>query len=151
MSLPGVPPDQLAMAQMVGQKYGVDPLMLLAIAKHETGYGTLGAGREGYTLGWLDQNSLGPQAQYEATARKLGRLGQGSPASIPDIQQWYAPVGAGNDPTGLNQNWISGVQAAYQDLANQVSAGGGTPLAPEEPKTKEEDSSSSEESPSPSP
>jgi hypothetical protein len=31
---------------------GADPYLLAAIAQHETAFGTLGAGREGYTLGY---------------------------------------------------------------------------------------------------
>jgi hypothetical protein len=40
-----------------GQKHGVDPLLLLAIAGHETGYGTLGIGANGMLgVGAYDHN-----------------------------------------------------------------------------------------------
>lgn len=37
--------------------------------------------------------------------------------SIEQIQQKYAPVGAGNDPRGLNNYWVSGVRGYYKKLS----------------------------------
>lgn len=36
----------------VAEEKGVDPYLLAAIAQHETGFGTLGAGRDGFALGY---------------------------------------------------------------------------------------------------
>lgn len=36
--------------------------------------------------------------------------------SIASIQQKYAPVGADNDPYGLNSDWINGVSNFYRSL-----------------------------------
>ncbi len=34
--------------------------------------------------------------------------------TIEQIQKKYAPVGAANDPNGLNKNWINGVNKYYK-------------------------------------
>ena len=33
----------------------------------------------------------------------------------------YCPVGAENDPKGLNQYWVSGVTSIYNSLLNSVN------------------------------
>lgn len=35
---------------------------------------------------------------------------------IEKIQSKYAPINANNDPTGLNNNWVSGVTYFYNQL-----------------------------------
>jgi hypothetical protein len=45
----------------------------------------------------------------------------------------YAPKGAANDPTGLNNNWLSGVNKFYSELATKE-----TPLANAEQDNKPE-------------
>lgn len=57
-----------------------------------------------------------PEAGIEAVAKLLS-----SPRykgkSIGQIGAIYAPVGASNDPTGLNNNWVKAVQALYNQYA----------------------------------
>ena len=36
--------------------------------------------------------------------------------TIEKIQPKYAPVSAANDPYGLNEFWVSGVRAFYNDI-----------------------------------
>lgn len=47
-----VPPKFWSQSVAVGEKYGVDPYLLMAIGKHETAYGTLGLGRKGLSMGY---------------------------------------------------------------------------------------------------
>lgn len=122
-SYQGAPQDQVALAQKYGQQYGVDPGVLLALAKHETDYGTKGAGQQGYTLGFGIDNSAGYERpeyagvenQYSNTARRLSEKGVDS---IDDITEgrasWYAP----GPQSGA---WASGVGSAYESLAPQLS------------------------------
>lgn len=102
------------------QRYGVNPDLLAAIAMHETGNGTSRAVRENNNPGGL----MNPRTNWStlqrfstlegginAMARNLknGYIDKGL-TTIPQIQQKYAPVGAANDPRGLNGHWVSGVQ-----------------------------------------
>ena len=45
-------------------------------------------------------------------------LGKGL-SSISDIGAKYAPIGASNDPTGLNNYWVNGVTQYYNQLRTQ--------------------------------
>lgn len=38
--------------------------------------------------------------------------------TIPQIQKKYAPLGANNDPTNLNSNWVNGVTKYYKSLSS---------------------------------
>ena len=118
----GAPPDQVALAQKYGQQYGVDPGVLLAIAKHETQFGEAGLGRKGLTLGYGAFDSgptmkwAGPENQYRAGAERLSEWGV---KGINDITGGKAASWA-TDP-----NWEKGIASAYQALAPQL----GTPAA----------------------
>lgn len=128
----GAPPDAVALAQKYGAEFGVDPTLLLAVAKHETGFGTKGLGREGYDLGYgaTDSGNLsqyaGRENQYREGAEWMNKRG------IDDISDIAAGKAAdwATDP-----NWEQGIGRAYQDLAGQLSepqpqqAQGGEPRA----------------------
>ncbi|MFD2330091.1 glucosaminidase domain-containing protein [Cohnella sp. GCM10020058] len=101
--------------QAAAKKYGIDARLLTAIAMHETGNGTSSAAKNKYNVGgMMGRNGLmsfdSLAAGIDAMASNLKRLyyDQGL-TTIEQIQRKYAPVGAANDPTGLNKNWISGV------------------------------------------
>jgi len=98
-----------------GQKFDLNPLFLAAIAQHETGNGTSRAIQEKNNVaGMMGPNGLRTygtmQESIEAMASNLRRnyLNQGL-SSISQIGAKYAPVGASNDPTGLNNHWVTGV------------------------------------------
>lgn len=98
-----------------GQKFDLNPLFLASIAMHETGNGTSKAIREKNNVaGMMGPNGLRSYAtmqdSIEAMASNLRRnyLNQGL-TTITQIGNKYAPVGASNDPTGLNNHWVSGV------------------------------------------
>lgn len=108
----------------VGKKYGIDPNLLAAIAIHETGNGTSPAIKNKNNVGgMMGKNGLMTFGSIEegidAMASNLRRnyINQGL-TTIPQIQRKYAPIGANNDPTGLNNHWISGVSKYYKNLSS---------------------------------
>ncbi len=107
-----------------GQAVGLDPRALVAIAAHETLLET-------YPPAQLIHNpfGLGPGWTFHSerdaivtAARTLrdGYLSQGL-VLIPSIGAKWAPLGALNDPGGLNQNWDSGVSTYYTALGGDPS------------------------------
>ena len=36
--------------------------------------------------------------------------------TLDKIQKKYCPIGAKNDPTGLNKNWLNGVNKMYEEF-----------------------------------
>lgn len=98
-----------------GEQYNVDPALLTAIAQHETGNGKSRAAIEKNNIaGMMGRNGLKAYASVEESimdmARNLSKnyLGQGL-TTLGEIGAKYAPVGASNDPTGLNNHWVTGV------------------------------------------
>lgn len=107
-----------------GQKHNIDPALLTAIAQHETGNGASRAAMEKNNVaGMMGKNGLKSYGSVEESimdmARNLSKnyLGQGF-SSISQIAAKYAPVGATNDPTNLNNHWVSGVTR----FINQIKA-----------------------------
>jgi hypothetical protein len=99
---------------------GLDPRLLVAIAGSETGFGTYGPAQ-------LIHNpfGMGPGIEYPTWADAIHAAalnlasdvyrGAGK-VTIPQIGGTWAPVGAGNDPSNLNVNWISVVSRLYAEL-----------------------------------
>ncbi len=112
-----------------GAKYGVDPALLAAISMHETANGKSSAFRNKNNAMGVS-NASGPiqmgsvEASIEKMANLLGKgINQGkgpyaNAKSIEDIAKRYAPIGAGNDPRGLNKYWTSGVSSNYEKLSS---------------------------------
>jgi hypothetical protein len=105
-----------------GQRYNVDPALLAAIAQHETGNGTSKAAAiKNNIAGMMGKNGLKSYATIEESimdmARNLSKnyLGAGL-TTISKIAGKYAPVGADNDPTNLNNHWVSGVSKFFSQL-----------------------------------
>lgn len=98
---------------------GLDPRALVAIAAHETMLATYGpAARIHNPFG------LGPNWEFASYGDAIARaartldslyLGQGL-VGIPEIGAKWAPIGASNDPGGLNQHWANGVGTFYRAL-----------------------------------
>jgi hypothetical protein len=115
-----------------GAKYGVDPRVLAAISMHETGNGTSNAFRNKNNAMGVSNNS-GPvdTGTVEASIDKMaallaaGQQGKGPYAgktTIDQIAGTYAPVGAENDPRGLNSSWTTGVSKHLQQLGGNPAA-----------------------------
>ena len=96
----------------------IDPRALVAIAAHETmleTYGPAQAIRNPFGLGpgiaFDDESDAIAMA-----ARTLARYAGDGLVTIPQIGARWAPVGAANDPGGLNGAWPSGVSAFFTTL-----------------------------------
>lgn len=95
---------------------GLDPRALVAIAGHETvleTYAPAAAIRNPFGIGpgWRFADE---REAIRAAARILQRyyLAEGR-SRLREISPKWAPVGAANDPTGLNSHWTSGVERLY--------------------------------------
>lgn len=105
-----------------GKKYDLDPNLLSAIAIHETGNGTSRAANEKNNIaGMMGKNGLRSYDSVEESIFDMARnlrqnyLNQGK-TTIAAIGAKYAPVGASNDPTGLNNHWVTGVNRQLNKL-----------------------------------
>jgi len=106
-----------------GKKYDIDPGLLSAIAIHETGNGSSRAANEKNNVaGMMGKNGLRSYQSVEDSIFDMARnlrqnyLNQGKD-TIEKIGAKYAPVGATNDPTGLNNHWTTGVNRQLNNLA----------------------------------
>ena len=120
-----------------GRRYGVDPRFIVAIAGSETSYG-----KTGNATGIKNAFGWGPhirfpsfEANINAVAKGLGgSLYKGSGLNtIGAIGGRWAPVGASNDPTNLNSNWVKNVSRFYSQLGGDPSKpviGGGRNFQP---------------------
>ncbi|RNF38775.1 glucosaminidase domain-containing protein [Planococcus salinus] len=105
-----------------GKKYDIDPNLLSAIAIHETGNGSSRAANEKNNVaGMMGKNGLRSYGSVEESIFDMARnlrqnyLDQGK-TTVAEIGAKYAPVGAANDPTGLNNHWTTGVSRQLNNL-----------------------------------
>jgi beta-N-acetylglucosaminidase len=105
-----------------GRRYNMDPAFLAAIAQHETGNGKSKAAIEKNNIaGMMGANGLKSYASIEASIIDMARnlstnyMDKGF-TTIPKIGSKYAPIGANNDPTGLNNHWVTGVSHYLDQL-----------------------------------
>lgn len=96
----------------------------IAISKHETGTYTSAIFKNNNNIGGLYNSSASCFYKYDSVEDgidayirnlKNGYFDKGL-NTIEKIQAKYAPLNAENDPTGLNNNWISGVTYFYNEL-----------------------------------
>ena len=98
---------------------GIDPRAIVAIAAHETMLETYGPAQE-----IKNPFGLGPgiafASEREAIVRAVGTLaGYYLPegrTTLATIGAKWAPLGAANDPAGLNANWTAGTGAYFAAL-----------------------------------
>lgn len=106
------------------EKYGLDPILLMAIAMHETGYGTSNLVVNHNNPGGLYNSSAGDFYYFDSLAEGLDAMASNlydnyyaeGLYSIEDIGAKYAPIGAANDPTNLNANWVPTITGIANDL-----------------------------------
>lgn len=108
-------------------KYGINAAFLAALVNSESSHGTSSAARNKNNVAGImsAQSGYKEQAEFnsvddclEALAKNLKNnyVGKGL-TTISQIHQKYCPIGASNDPTGLNKNWgptISQLTNKYQ-------------------------------------
>ncbi len=102
-----------------GALHGVDPSFLLTISMHETGNGTSKAFRQKNNAMGVCKGGGGPS--WFATVREsilyqAKRLADPNGPyrncnTLEDYGRVYCPVGASNDPRGLNKHWIPTIRA----------------------------------------
>ena len=103
-----------------GMRWQVDPRLLVAIAGAESNFGQITCGPNN-AWGWACPNDPESFATWAAgidTVTKGLRsyyLDEGR-TSVSLIQQKYCPVGAANDPTGLNNHWSTNVTKFLTEL-----------------------------------
>jgi hypothetical protein len=98
---------------------GIDPRALVAIAAHETMLETYGPSQEinnafGLGPGWTFASERDAIARAAAALAEL-YLPEGR-TTLAAIGSKWAPIGAANDPAGLNRNWTRGVGTYYAAL-----------------------------------
>ncbi|MCM3763598.1 glucosaminidase domain-containing protein [Neobacillus niacini] len=105
-----------------GRQYNINPNLLASIAMHETGNGSSRAASEKNNIaGMMGKNGL---RSYDSVADSIFDMARNLRKNYLDkgfdtiakIGGKYAPVGAANDPTGLNNNWVKGVNNFYYSL-----------------------------------
>jgi hypothetical protein len=117
--VPGSPLAGVGAAMVAGAAgSGLDPRLLAAIALQETRLGTAGGGPAVYNPFGLGPGLAFPNwsAAIELAVHTLAAMHAAGAQTITDIARHWAPVGAANDPTGLNANWAGGVAAAFAAL-----------------------------------
>lgn len=124
--------------------YQINPALAAAIAMHETGNGSSMKARVKRNLFGIMTNGgrmLKEFPTFEAGIKEgiknlsLNYLNKGI-NTISAIQAKYAPIGAENDPNGLNKNWINGVTSYYKKLTGQEPSDLGTGVASEKVASK---------------
>lgn len=112
----------------VAERHNFDPVLLTAIAFHETGYGTSNMVKTRNNPGGLYNSSAGTFYSFssleeglEAMTRNLAEnyYGEGL-FTIEEIGAKYAPIGVENDPTNLNAHWVPTITGIVNDLGGLI-------------------------------
>jgi hypothetical protein len=103
----------------IGRYYRVDPRLIVAISGGESSFGKRNI-RPHNAWGWLPKGGTHWETFTEgandvASGLRTYYLDKGR-TSVEAIQKKYCPVGAKNDPTGLNQNWLGTITQFYSEL-----------------------------------
>jgi hypothetical protein len=117
----GIPDADWTKAKAYGAKYGVDPLLLVAIGFQETNWGKAGLGTKGLILG-VGAYDSGATMKYAGLDKQLDQgakiLKQHGVTTIDDVRAGRARFWA-TDP-----QWASGVSANYNKLIKDVDKKG---------------------------
>ena len=107
----------------VAEKYGMDWKLAVAISKHETGNYTSEAFKEKNNVGGMmcssgliSYSTLDDGIEAFVSNLKYNYIDEGLD-TIEKIQPKYCPIGAANDPKGLNKYWVGGVTKYYNELS----------------------------------
>ena len=107
-----------------GEANGIDPRALVSIARAESSLGSdPGARARNNAFGWGPHQTFASWEDNIATVArglKAGYLDEGR-VTLAQIQAKYCPVGAANDPTNLNSNWLRNTTALYAELGGDPS------------------------------
>ena len=131
------------MVLSVARSFGVDPNLIAAIGWHETHWNQLGAGRDGYTLGYGVPSSGERLTKYQGTENQVrgaaGKISRwqtflGRALTIADMDAFAfgkrsnpsAPLGWQPDDPGA---WARSVSRIWSGLSGNTAAEGVGPLA----------------------
>lgn len=128
-----LPPQAQHLAESfiaAGQQYNMDPLFLASISYHETGGWTSNAFyNRNNAMGVSNASGVIDQASHGASINRMaaslagaqGTAGYYNGANtVGQVGAIYAPIGAANDPNGLNNYWASGVGSTYDRLNGAI-------------------------------
>jgi hypothetical protein len=127
--------DQYDKVVAEAKKNNVPPSVMAAIMAHETGKGTSNMLKtKNNPAGLMDPKTGHQTAQsfatigegIESAGRTIGKQYGIAGGDIGKMGTKYAPVGAKNDPHGLNSGWAAGVNRYNTALAVPGTGGGGT-------------------------
>lgn len=112
-----------------GRTHGIDPRLLAAISMHETGGGKSSAFRnKNNAMGVSNSKGVIAKESHSASINQMARLLSSTTSgpyknatTLAQIAKIYAPEGAANDPTSLNQHWLAGVSKYYRALGGDPS------------------------------
>lgn len=105
-----------------GRKWGVSPYLIVAIAGAETSFATYGPSQKiKNAWGW------GPHIEFPTWQASINAIAKGLRTNYLDkglttvgqIGAKWAPIGAANDPNGLNNEWSRNVNAVLAELGQQ--------------------------------
>ena len=110
----GIPRTDWRMVKSIASRYGVDPLLLVAIGKIETDWGRLGDGRNGNVLG-VGSYDTGSSYQWAGLRNQLRK---GSEL----LKSWGATtldavVGGKASSWATDPGWESAVASKYREIA----------------------------------
>lgn len=106
----------------VAKEQGIDPILFIAISLHETGNGTSNAVvNKNNPGGLMSSSGLYVYSSLEEGIKAMGRtlhnrIIKDGLTTIDRLGSVYAPVGATNDPNGLNQHWVKNVSSYVNSL-----------------------------------
>lgn len=118
-------------------KAGVSPILFVSIMAHESSWGTSSAIRNNNNpSGQMNSSGIISYATLdegiEATGRTLHNLViERKLDTVEKLGSVYCPVGADNDPTGLNKNWVPTVKdmmktfSGNEDTTSLATGSGG--------------------------
>lgn len=108
----------------ISQEKGIDPVLFAAITLHESGYGKSHAIQAYHNPGGLMNPQTGSLFRFVSLSEGLQSMGRtlynrirvDGLTTIEKLGSVYAPLGAKNDPKGLNKNWVPTVTSIASDL-----------------------------------
>lgn len=121
----------------LAEKYGIPPTLAVAVICSETGYGTAVYGNN--PAGIMDPATNCTRLKQYASIdqglddaiRNMANIWNRGGKTIAGMGAIYCPVGAANDPNGLNKNWVPSVTSMVNQMGGlytqprMVSGGSG--------------------------
>lgn len=112
----------------VAEEYEFDPVLLSAIAFHETGYGKSALVVNNNNPGGLYNSSAGDFYTFDSLAEGLDAMASNlydnyyaeGLFTIEEIGAKYAPIGVDNDPTNLNAHWVPTITQNVNQLGGLI-------------------------------